>query len=455
MSDLPARARQILYACITEYVATGEPVGSRTLSKHQGIDLSAATIRNVLADLEEWGYLRQPHTSAGRVPTDRAFRLFIDALMKQRELSPEDVAKIRGHFEALSAAPGVSLMRESGKLLSDLTGTAAVVVTPRAESLTLKHLRFVRIQSDQLLAVLVLSDGQVQNRFIRGDLSEAELIRVHNLLDDVGEGRTLGELRDLFARRLATERVQADDLRRRAFELGGEAVSRAVGGDEIDVVIEGQAKLLEQPEFAQAEGLKQVVNALDEREAIVKLLEATVAAAGTTVVVGHEAGDLGGGQLAIVGAAYKDHGRAAGSIGVIGPTRMDYPKVMPLVAATAKAMSQFISKRNDEDEDLRERLAPAKSGPPATVGEAKAHAEAHQLVAVPRLERRHAVALEEDAPTPVTRSMARGFGAFPAARAPLLWRAPGRVLSRAACARLRRTSPARTTPTPRSIARSR
>ena len=349
MTELSARARQILYACITEFVSTGEPVGSRTLSKKHGIDLSAASIRNVLSDLEEWGYLQQPHTSAGRVPTDRAFRLFIDALMRTRDLAPEDIAAIRERLEALS--PGANLMRESGKLLSELTGTAAVVVTPRAESLTLRHLRFVRIQQGELLAVLVLSDGTVQNRFIRGEVAEADLLRVHNLLDDVIEGRTLGDLRDLFSRRLATEQVQRDDLRRRAFELGGVAVEETLELEiGADVVIEGQAKLLEQPEFAGGEGLKQIVSALDERAELVRLLDATLAAKGTTVVLGHEAGQLGGGQLSIVGAAYKDHGRAAGSIGVIGPTRMDYPKVVPLVAATANAMTAFISKRDKRDE---------------------------------------------------------------------------------------------------------
>ena len=348
MADLSARARHILYACVTELVATGEPVGSRTLSKKHGIDLSPASIRNVLSDLEEWGYLSQPHTSAGRIPTDRAFRLFIDALMRTRDLSPEDLSQIRERFESLVPS---NLMRESGKLLSELTGTAAVVVTPRAESLTLKHLRFVRIHPGELLAVLVLSDGTVQNRFVRGDVGEPDLLRVHNLLDDVIEGRTLGELRDLFARRLATEQVQHDDLRRRAFSLGGAAVGEALEHGGADVVIEGQSKLLGQPDFAGAEGMKHVMNALDEREQLLRLLDATVAAKGTTVVVGHEAGELGGGQLSIIGAAYKDHGRAAGSIGVIGPTRMDYAKVVPLVSATASAMTAFITKRSEKRED--------------------------------------------------------------------------------------------------------
>jgi heat-inducible transcriptional repressor len=353
MSDLSARARQILYHAITEYVSTGEPVGSRTLAKKSGLDLSPASIRNVLADLEEAGYLRQPHTSAGRVPTDRAFRLFIDALMDVRQLSSEEQTSIRERFESLE--PGKSLMREAGKLLSELTGTAAVVVAPRVESLTLRQLRFLRVSADEILAVLVFTNGTVHNRFIRDVITEAELVRVHNLLDDVAEGRSLGGLRDLFVRRLQSERVQHDDLRRRAFELGGAAIEGPVVGEGSGIVIEGQERLLEKPEFADADHVKQVVSALDARDHLLKLLDATIKAQGGAVVVGEEAGDLGGGQLSIVGARYTSHGQPAGSVGVIGPTRMDYPRVLPLVTATAAAMSEFLERkdpqaRKDDDE---------------------------------------------------------------------------------------------------------
>src|SRR5262249_24181382 len=148
-----------------------------------------------------------------------------DALMDVRELSRDDQARIREQFAALE--PGRNSIREAGKLLSELTDTAAVVVAPRAETMSLKHLRFIRISPEEILAVLVMSDGAVHNRFLRVGVAEAELQRVHNLLDDVIEGRTLGELRDLSSRRLATERVQHDDLRRRAFELGGAAVTDA------------------------------------------------------------------------------------------------------------------------------------------------------------------------------------------------------------------------------------
>lgn len=342
--ELSHRAKQILYAVISEFVATGEPVGSRTLSKKAGIDLSPASIRNVLADLDELGYLVQPHTSAGRVPTDKAFRLFIDALMHVQQLSAEDHERIRAHLEGFSVAgageSGRDVIRETGKLLSELTGTAAVVVMPRTEVATLRTLRFM-VVGQELLAVLVMSNGTVQNRFVRAQMTEKDLVAIHNLLDDVIEGRTLRELRDLFARRLASEQVRADATRRKAFELGEAALS-GVAAQIGELVIEGQARLLEQPEFKDAEGMKQVMTALDAPERLIQLLDATIAAAGASVVVGREAGDLGGGQLSIVGAAYMDRGQRAGALGVIGPTRMDYPKVVPLVAATANAMSAIM-----------------------------------------------------------------------------------------------------------------
>ena len=341
MSELSARARQLLYHCVTEYVETGEPVGSRTLSKKAGLDLSPASIRNVLADLEDLGYLRQPHTSSGRIPTARAFRLFIDALMHVRALTDGDEQSIRDRFASLE--PGQDVMRQTGKLLSELTGTAAVVVAPRAETFVLQQLRFIRTSQDEILAVLVLKNGAVQNRFLQFSASESELQRIHNLLDDVVEGRTLRDLRDLFARRLGSDRMERDEVRRRAFEMGGAAVEEAMAS-QTDLLIEGQERLLDQPDFPEAGQVRTLVTALDAHDKLATLLELAMQGKGGHVVVGEETGDLGGGQLAIVGAPYKTHGQPTGTVGVIGPTRMDYPRVVPLVAATAEAMSEYLDR---------------------------------------------------------------------------------------------------------------
>ncbi len=349
MSELQYRARNILYAAITEFISTGEPVGSRTLAKKYGLDLSPASIRNVLADLEDAGYLHQPHTSAGRIPTDKALRFFIDSLMQMQPISTDERERIAVRFEAL--APGVEWTRESGRLLSELTGTA-VVVAPKRETRALVQLRFIPVRQGEMLAVIVLADGMVENRFIRIDrpLAEAELTRIHNLLADVIEGRTLGEVRELFARRLQDDRVQIDSLRRRAFELGHQAVGTGESEGRA-VVIEGEALLLEHPEFSDVDRMRQLLHALNARETLLSLLDRTIASQAVQIFVGSETGDLVGGHLSVVAAPYTDQGKVAGTIGVLGPTRMDYPKVVPLVEATADAMSASLRRGREGNHD--------------------------------------------------------------------------------------------------------
>jgi heat-inducible transcriptional repressor len=349
MSDLQYRARNILYAAITEFISTGEPVGSRTLAKKYGLDLSPASIRNVLADLEEAGYLHQPHTSAGRVPTDKALRFFIDTLMQLQPVTHEEHVRIAERFEALEQ--GVDWPRESGRVLSELTGTA-VVVAPKRETRALVQLRFIPVRAGEMLAIIVLADGTVENRFIRVDrpLNEAELTRVHNLLADVIEGRSLGEVRELFARRLQDDRVQIDSLRRRAFELGHQAVGDT--GQREGVVIEGEARLLEHPEFSDVDRMRQLLHALNARETLLSLLDRTIASQAVRIFVGSEMGDLVGGHLSVVAAPYTDQGKVAGTIGVLGPTRMDYPKVVPIVEAIADAMSAALRRGREGNHDV-------------------------------------------------------------------------------------------------------
>lgn len=344
MGDLSQRARKILFSCITEFIATGDPVGSRTLARKYSLDLSAASIRNVLADLEEAGYLEQPHTSAGRIPTERAFRFFIDALIELRSVSPAEQAGITQRFAEIYAIADDPL-RATAKHLSELSGGAAVIGATRPELRTLSQLRFIPTRPGQILAVLVFTDGTVENRFvaIEAPFGASELERVHNLLADVIEGRSLGDVRDLFARRLADERVVLDTLRRRAFELAQQATAEL--DRPAEVVIEGQARLLDLPEYGTDVGrMRKLVHALEEREELVELLDRTLVAGVVTVYVGRESGELGDAQLSLVVAPYGRHGQAAGAVGVIGPTRMDYAKVMPLVNATATAMSQAIDR---------------------------------------------------------------------------------------------------------------
>jgi heat-inducible transcriptional repressor len=341
MSDLTNRSRKILLAVVTEFIATGAPVGSRTLARKYGLDLSAASVRNVLADLEEAGYLKQPHTSAGRIPTDRALRHFIDTLVEVRPLAAEEQLRL-GRRVAEIYAMADDPMREAGRYLSELSGSAAVIAAPRTELRALSQLRFIATRPGQLLAVVVFADGTVENRFIQVEEqpTDTELTRIHNLLADVIEGRSLGEVRDLFERRLNDERVALDALRRRAFELGSRATADVARRNE--VVIEGHGRLIDLPEYTDASRLKKLLRALTDREDLLKLLDKVIAANGVTVFVGSEAGELGDGDLSLIVAPYTERGRVAGAVGVLGPTRMDYAKVMPLVDATAAAVSEAL-----------------------------------------------------------------------------------------------------------------
>ena len=342
MSGLTGRGRKILFAVVTEYIGTGHPVGSRTLSRKYGIDLSAATIRNVLADLEDTGYLKQPHTSAGRVPTELALRAFILALTDFAVIPREQKQTMRERFDEIFSERGVGNtgLREAGQFISELTGAAAIVAASPSETRKLAQLRFIRTKPNQLLAVLVFSDGMVENRYVTVEepFNDADLERIHNLLADVVEGRTLAALRELFARRLAHDRLEVDELRRQAFDLGQKAL-QDLPRDE--VVIEGSARLMELPEYADVDRLKKLVLALEEREYLLGLLDKTIDAGTITVYLGNETPELGEADLSLVAAPYGDQG---GTVGVLGPTRMDYARMMPLVDATAAAITAALKK---------------------------------------------------------------------------------------------------------------
>jgi heat-inducible transcriptional repressor len=345
VSPLPKRARSVLYAVVTEFIETGEPVGSRTLTKKYGFSLSPATIRNVLADLEDAGYLVQPHTSAGRLPTHAAFRLFVDALMRVRSLPDGDATRISEWLEDLR--PDADIPRETGKLLSGLSGAPAVVLRSRAESRTLSKVRFIATRPGEMLAVAVFHDGTVENRFLRVDapISEPELDRIHRLLEDFAEGRTLHALRDAIYQRMSEQRDELHALHQLGHTLirgVAEGVPRAA-----DVVIEGQTLLLDQKSFGTASHLRELFLALEDRERLVGLLDRALASERVQVFLGEETSAAVGYPVSLVAARYQEGGEPGGAVGVIGPTRMDYPLVVPLVAAAAEAMSTAIARKQE------------------------------------------------------------------------------------------------------------
>ncbi len=342
MPDLNHRARKILAAVVHEYLATGEAVGSRTVTR-RGVDLSAATVRNVMSDLEEAGLLKQPHTSSGRVPTDQGLRFFVDSLLKVRTLSPRERDEVRARYE-FSSGELDSALREAGRVLSDLSQQTVVVSLPRAGQDVLEHLEFMRLASGALLAVLVTRSGHVENKLVHPEtpVDPEELERINNYLQGRLGRRTLAEVRALIADELASDRTTYDRLAQRALEL-----SRAVvpEHDASEVIIEGQARLLEHAELADVGKMRALFRALEEKQELLGLIEKTEQADGLQVFIGAEAqlGELT--DVSVVAASYGADEQPLGTLGVIGPTRMNYSKVIALVDFTAQILSNMIEKR--------------------------------------------------------------------------------------------------------------
>jgi heat-inducible transcriptional repressor len=365
LEPLNRRARDVLYALLTEFISNGEPVGSRTLVRKYRFNLSPATIRNVLADLEHLGYLIQPHTSAGRVPTEKAFRLFIDALMKTRQLSAPDAAKIA---EWLRQQPtGNDLLRSTGRLLSELTGSPAVVVRRSPESRPLLKIRFIPTRPSELLTVVVFRDGTVENRFVHLDtpLDSGELDRVHQMLEEVAEGRTLAELREHFVHARDSSQDELQPLNERGLTLVNAAIDRTSHTSEL--VVEGQARLLDRADLSQSEQLKEYLRALEDRNRLILLLDRTLESKQVQVFLGDDVSGEADLPMSLVAAPYRNQtGEPEGAVGVIGPTRMDYSVVVPLVGATADAVARALARADQCSSsgttDVEPQGAPAASG---------------------------------------------------------------------------------------------
>jgi heat-inducible transcriptional repressor len=338
MGVLTERERAVLYAVVSDYIKTGEPVASRTLSTRYDLHLSAASIRNVLKDLEEDGYLSQPHPSAGRLPTRLAYQLFIDALMRARHLAPETEGRIRELYR--SDLDGLELLRESGKLLSELSGSPAVILRSRDDARFVRKVRFIPTRPEELLSVVVLSDGSVENRFIplETPLDPAQLERVHLLLDEVTKERNLHDLRIHLFEMAQVERDEIGQLQQLSGGLLGSALLKTDGTKE--VIIEGHSTLLrEEPNQEQT---RRLMIALEDREELVKLLDKTLAVNNVQVFVGTD-GEEEGSPLSVVAASYRTAETPAGAVGVLGPARMNYPELVPLVGAMARAMTDALA----------------------------------------------------------------------------------------------------------------
>ncbi|HEY4554826.1 MAG TPA: heat-inducible transcriptional repressor HrcA [Lysobacter sp.] len=333
---LDPRARQLLRTLIARYIRSGEPVGSQTLARHAGLDVSPATIRNVLADLEDAGLLSAPHASAGRVPTAQGYRLFVDSLLQVRPLPDSEVARLRGELPAGSGTQ--ALLGSASELLSAMTHFVGVVSVPRREQFAFRRIDFVPLDATRVLAILVFADHDVQNRIIqtRRPYDAGELERVSNYLNTHFAGRTITEIRLTLLHELRSARSEMEGLLAQSVELAEQALEP----DRDDMVVAGQTRLMGLQELSDLERLRELFEAFARKREILQLLERTADAPGVRIFIGEETGLAPLEGVSLVTASYRGgpDGRVLGVLGVIGPTRMAYDRVIPVVQAAADAL---------------------------------------------------------------------------------------------------------------------
>lgn len=341
---LGEREAQILRHVVEDYIGTAEPVGSRTISKKMGQSLSPATIRNIMADLEEAGFLAQPHTSAGRIPTSAGFRYYVDYLLTRRSLARGDRDQLQRTAEE-SEFPADETVRQVSRILSDLARQACVVVVTRPGEQKLRGLSLLRAGGGNILFVAVMQGGWVQHRLIgdEPDLSEADLEKISNYLNELAAGLSLSGLRLRILQEMKREKARYDRIMGRALRLSSKAFTDTAARE---VYVEGRTNILEQPEFMEdIQKLKTILRAFEEKSMIVRLLDRALDGDVPKVSIGSENPVAGLPDLAVVASGYRQGEATLGSIGLIGPVRMDYSRIIPLVEYTASLLSSVFAQR--------------------------------------------------------------------------------------------------------------
>jgi heat-inducible transcriptional repressor len=338
LSMLDKRAQVLLKTLIERYIAEGEPVGSRTLSRYSGLDLSPATIRNVMSDLEEMGFIASPHTSAGRVPTPAGFRFFVDTLLVIKQLEAEKMRELEGHLHPDNPQ---RVIHSASNLLSQLTQFAGVVMTPRRRAVTFRHIEFLRLSEKRVLLIVVTPDGDVQNRilFTEREYAASELIEAANYINHNYSGQSFEDVRARLQGEVRDLREDMIRLMSTALEAGN---ALAEGSEQY--VISGERNLFAIRDLSQDVGrLKQLVELLERKTSLLQILDLSLRGQGVQIFIGGESGVGAPDDVSVVTSPYKVDGEVVGTVGVIGPTRMAYDRVVPIVDVTAKLLSSALS----------------------------------------------------------------------------------------------------------------
>ena len=333
------RAQIILKTLVERYIADGEPVGSRVLSRQTGLELSPATVRNVMADLEELGFITSPHTSAGRVPTPRGYRFFVDSLMVTKPLAEIEIQQLE---DQLQPSQPHQLVSSAANMLSELTRFAGVVMLSKRQAATFRHLEFLRLSDRRILLIIVTPEGEVQNRILQTGhtFTQTQLIEAANFLNQHFAGQDFNAIRLHLAEDLKRLREDMVGLMTAAVDAGSQAAADATDM----VVVSGERNLLQSENMASnMDRLRRLFDMFDKKTALLQLLDITQRAQGVQIYIGGESGAVPLDEMSIVTAPYEVEGRIVGTLGVVGPTRMAYERVIPIVELTARLLSSALT----------------------------------------------------------------------------------------------------------------
>jgi heat-inducible transcriptional repressor len=342
---LSARAQLLLKALIESYIRDGQPVGSRALSRESGLSLSSATIRNTMADIEALGFVSSPHTSAGRVPTDKGYRFFVDTLLKLKPLENQEIEDIERRL-AGDVPSGRSLVQVASQMLSSITRMAGVVTLPNPHYVALNQIEFVGLSEHRVLAIMVMNNREVQNRVVQLDRhhSPDELRRAANYLNEQFGGRSIADVRSNLVSQMQQARQDMNQLMTDAIQMA-QKVFNNTDDEKVEYVIAGETNLMGFAELSNVERLRRLFEAFNEKRDILSLLDNCLRAEGVQIFIGQESGYRILDDISVVTAPYTLDNRVVGVLGVIGPTRMAYERVIPIVDITARLLGSALNAR--------------------------------------------------------------------------------------------------------------
>jgi heat-inducible transcriptional repressor len=344
--ELNERAQNLLKILVERYIHDGQPVGSRTLSRDTGLDLSPATIRNVMADLEELGFLRAPHTSAGRVPTVRGYRFFVDSLLRVQTLDNQAIDELKRQLDA--SKDTTELMQSVSTMLSNFTRLAGVVMLPRRNVLTMRHVEFLLLSENRVLVILVVNEQEVQNRIIhtQRNYKQSELQQAANFLNEHFAGHDIQQVRKEVLRQMEADRASMNDMMTTVIEMADKVFEPDEKAPGDDYVLDGETNLMGVAELSDMDKLRQLFEAFNQKRDLLHLLDQCINTQGVQILIGEESGFGVLDECSVVTAPYSIDNRVLGVLGVIGPTRMAYDRVIPIVDITAKLLASVLNSRN-------------------------------------------------------------------------------------------------------------